>query len=236
MHLLKTTRLSPKIMVNQNLRSKSCSEFPLSCLWLTALSLHSQFYRNWSILFDTDHNQPCLFNPELRQGSEDTFFFRLAEFSLSFSRCAIQFKKDLTGPSCLPLPLLYVGYFCSHPLYHCLHPPSSVKTRQWILLPSVYFSMAKQPMGLIGGRMFYKSLPWPSWSKWKDHNLKGREHWLVKRRIMLQLFAWPGHTASYQWPSRNEGQDWQTLKQRLEWEALEMLSLLSCLLHMPAEL
>lgn len=165
MYLLKTTSFPPKITVNRYLRS----EFPRSHSWLTALSLHSQFHRNWSILVDTDHNQACLFIPEFRQGSEDTLFFWLAEFSLSFSRRAIQFRKDLPGPSCVPTASSSLSWLFLQlsTLNHCLLPPSSVEIRQWILLPCVCFSMAKQTTGLIGGRVFYKLQPSPSWSKWK---------------------------------------------------------------------
>lgn len=153
-----------------------------SQLFMThGLFLHSQFPRNWSVLFDTDHGQAWLLIPEFRQGSEDTvflsfFFFLLAEFSLSFSRHAIQLKKDPTGPSCITTASSSLSWWSLQlsMLYHRLWPPPpSVKIWQWILPPSVYFSMAKQPMGLIGGRMFYKSLPWPTWSKWKKPSLKG---------------------------------------------------------------
>lgn len=56
------------------------------------LFLHSQFPRNWSVLFDTDHGQAWLFIPEFRQGSEDTvsfsfFFFIGRVFAFLFKTC-----------------------------------------------------------------------------------------------------------------------------------------------------
>lgn len=180
MHPLKTTRPSPKIMVDWSLRSISCSKFPLSCLWLTI------FFYIHSFL---GIGQYCLTLITVRLGCSSQsldkgqktqslflFFFLLAEFSLSFSRRAIQLKKDPTGPSCITPASSSLSWWSLQlsMLYHRFcPPPPTVKIWQWILPPSVYFSIAKQPMGLIGGRMFYKSLPWPTWSKWKKPSLKG---------------------------------------------------------------
>lgn len=108
----KNNQLPPKIMVNRDLRS----EFPRSRPWLTALSLHSQFHRIWSILVDTDHSQACLFIPEFRQGSEDTLFFDWQSFCFHFQDVPVNSERTYPGHLVFPLPrLLFLGYFCSCP-------------------------------------------------------------------------------------------------------------------------
>lgn len=74
-----------------------------------------QFRRNWLILFDTDHNQVCLFISEPRQGQKPLPFNTLQSFPVLFTRQAAQLSPEQAA-LCESLPAFPLGHLSPCPL------------------------------------------------------------------------------------------------------------------------
>lgn len=121
MHPLKTTRLSPKIMVDWSLRSISCSKFPLSCLWLTVFFYIHSFLGIGQYCLTLITVRLGCWSQSLDKGQKTqsfflSFFFYWQSFRFPFQDVPFNSKRTQPGRLVLPLPpLLFLGDLCNCP-------------------------------------------------------------------------------------------------------------------------